>query len=312
MHSDSIQCTPSAIVSCSSSAKGSRQHRDASGSEETIPGPPLTHQLSQGIKSTPSNKLEDVTSKALQEQLDKEIPVAPLTALLKMICKMNAPEWWMIGLGLIGSMVAGAIIPLFSIFFGRIVSVFANPPEKVFPLVHPWAGLFLALATVTALATFMKVALFTISGERLTLRLRSETFHAILKQEIGWFDDQRNSTGALVTRLTNDTAQVAKASGTSLGTLLETSFGLLLALIIAFVHSWISTIMILILVPVMMAAGLLQVKVLTGHAVGYKKALENAGKLAVDSIQNIHTVASLGIEESFAKSYETESRKPYL
>ena len=50
------------------------------------------------------------------------------------------------------------------------------------------------------------------AGERLTLRLRSETFEAILKQEIGWFDDQRNSTGALVTRLSNDAAQVEGVS----------------------------------------------------------------------------------------------------
>lgn len=65
-----------------------------------------------------------------------------------------------------------------------------------------------------------------------------------------------------------------------MGTLFETSFGLLLALIIAFVHSWILTIVILGFVPIMMAAGLLQVKALTGHAVGYKKALENAGKVS--------------------------------
>ena len=151
--SDSIQSNRSAKLARSSSAKGSRQHRDAPESEETTPGPPLAHQLSQSIKSTPSNKLGDVTSKALQEQWDKEIPVAPLTALLK----KNAPEWWMIGLGLIGSTITGAVTPLFAIFFGKILGVFANPPEKVFPLVHPWAGLFLALATVTALATFMKV-----------------------------------------------------------------------------------------------------------------------------------------------------------
>eukprot|EP00731_Ephydatia_muelleri_P002268 Em0001g2268a len=197
VRSDSIRSTHSAKLARSSSTRGSKRHRDASGSEETTPAPPpLTHQQSQSNKSAPSNKIERVTSKALQEQWDKEIPVAPLTALLK----KNAPEWWMIGLGLIGSMVAGAVTPLFSIFFGRILGVFSNPPEKVFPLVHPWAGLFLALATVTASATFLKVVCFTISGERLTLRLRSETFHAILKQEIGWFDDQRNSTGALVTR----------------------------------------------------------------------------------------------------------------
>ena len=140
----------------SSSTKGSKRHRDASGSEETTPASPLTRQLSQCNTSTLSNKLKRVASKVLQEQWDKEIPVAPLTALLK----KNAPEWWMIGLGLIGSTITGAVTPLFAIFFGKILGVFANPPEKVFPLVHPWAGLFLAFATVTALATFLKVYIY--------------------------------------------------------------------------------------------------------------------------------------------------------
>ena len=58
----------------------------------------------------------------------------------------------------------------------------------------------------------LKVAFFTVSGERLTARLRSDSFHAMLKQEIGWFDDERNSTGALVTRLSNDAAQVEGVS----------------------------------------------------------------------------------------------------
>ena len=30
----------------------------------------------------------------------------------------------------------------------------------------------------------------------------------MLRQEVGWFDNQRNSSGALVTRLANDAAQV--------------------------------------------------------------------------------------------------------
>ena len=50
------------------------------------------------------------------------------------------------------------------------------------------------------------------AGERLTLRLRSETFRTMLKQEIGWHDDEKNSTGALVTRLSNDAAQVEGVS----------------------------------------------------------------------------------------------------
>eukprot|EP00731_Ephydatia_muelleri_P002337 Em0001g2337a len=288
---------------------GSKRRRNASESEENAPAAPqLSHQESRSDKPADSKKLERLTSKKLQEQWDKEIPEVPLTRIML----KNSPEWWMIALGLIGSMVSGAISPLFSIFFGKILDVFSNPPEKVFPMVHQWAGLFIALAFVTAISNLSKVVCFTVAGERLTLRLRSETFRTMLKQEIGWHDDERNSTGALVTRLSNDAAQVEGATGTRLGTLLESTFGLLLALIIAMSYSWTLTLVILGFLPIMVIAGGLRTKALTGHAVGYKKALENAGKLAVDSIQNIRTVASLSVERVFSDLYKAESKKPYI
>ena len=34
----------------------------------------------------------------------------------------------------------------------------------------------------------------------------------MLRQEIGWFDDERNSTGALTTRLASDAGQVQGVS----------------------------------------------------------------------------------------------------
>lgn len=59
---------------------------------------------------------------------------------------------------------------------------------------------------------FLQTAFFTISGENLTARLRSRSFKAMLRQEIGWFDDDKNSTGALTTRLAGDAAQVQGVS----------------------------------------------------------------------------------------------------
>ena len=61
----------------------------------------------------------------------------------------------------------------------------------------------------------------------------------------------------------------------------------------------------------MMFAGLLQLKAVAGHATNSTKALEGAGKVAVDSIENIRTVAALGIEESFFNQYKGLIRKPY-
>ena len=71
------------------------------------------------------------------------------------------------------------------------------------------------------------------------------------------------------------------------------------------------TIVILVVVPLVMVAGALQLKALTSHATSNKKQLETAGKLAVDSIEHIRTVASLTIEENFYEQYRDEVRKPY-
>ena len=45
-----------------------------------------------------------------------------------------------------------------------------------------------------------QIALVTIAGENILHRVRKRSFKAILRQDIGWFDQQQ--TGKLVTRLT--------------------------------------------------------------------------------------------------------------
>ena len=87
--------------------------------------------------------------------------------------------------------------------------------------------------------------------------------------------------------------------------------GLVLVLVIGFVYSWVLTLVVLGIVPLMMVAGVLQLKALSGYAANSKKTLENAGKVAVDSIENIRTVATLGIEESFFNKYKGLIRKPH-
>lgn len=50
--------------------------------------------------------------------------------------------------------------------------------------------------------------MFGISGENLTKKLRSDTFKAMLRQEVSWFDDPKNSVGTLCTRLSTEAAAV--------------------------------------------------------------------------------------------------------
>ena len=58
----------------------------------------------------------------------------------------------------------------------------------------------------------LQTVTLSIAGERLTVRLRINTFTAMLRQEIGWYDRRENSTGALTQRLATDASEVKGVS----------------------------------------------------------------------------------------------------
>ncbi|CAI8032913.1 ATP-dependent translocase ABCB1 [Geodia barretti] len=266
-------------------------------------------QSEEGFQHQPSFKRQFTQKQLskLQEEWDKDTPKVSILRVMK----LNAREWWIILIGVVGAAVNGCIWPAFAFLFGEILEVFALPPDEVLDEIHVWAGLFIVLGVVSGTGVFLKAACFTVSGENLTARLRSLSFRAMLRQEIGWHDDEKNSTGALTTRLANDASQVQGATGTRLGTLIETAFGLSFSLIIALVYSWILTFVILGAVPILVISGLAEATILSGHTKKNKEAIESAGKIAVDSVDNIRTVASLGLENTLFNHYAGEITRPY-
>ena len=103
----------------------------------------------------------------------------------------------------------------------------------------------------------------------------------------------------------------AQATGSRIGTLIETAVGLLIAVIIAFVFSWLLTLVILGLVPFLILAGAIHTKAVTSRVSKNKKFIENAGKIVVDSTSNIRTVASLTAEDNFFREFHRELSVPY-
>ena len=68
--------------------------------------------------------------------------------------------------------------------------------------------MFLLLGVAVGLAMCIQIAMFTVAGENLTLRMRKLAFAAMLKQEMGWFDQPTNNTGALCSRLSADASAI--------------------------------------------------------------------------------------------------------
>ncbi|XP_021353533.1 multidrug resistance protein 1-like isoform X2 [Mizuhopecten yessoensis] len=228
------------------------------------------------------------------------------------IMRMNAPEWYFIIIGCIGSIMFGAVQPAFAVLFAGILEAFASTDTEYQKReIAKYVAILVGIAVGSFIALTLQGYMFGKSGEILTMRLRSMSFKAMLRQEIAYFDDHKNNTGALTTRLATEASDVRGSSGARMGKLLENIANMGTALIISFIYGWQLTLIIIAFIPIIAAAGALEFQLLSGVAGKNKEALEGAGKVATEGIGNIRTVASLTKEETFFNLYVAGLNTPY-
>ncbi|XP_074515465.1 bile salt export pump isoform X2 [Sebastes fasciatus] len=215
-------------------------------------------------KFTPENECEDDS--------DEQVEPAPVTRILK----YNQPEWPYMLLGSLGAAVNGSVNPIYAILFSQILGTFAIADlNEQREQINGICILFCVVAVTSFFTQFLQGYAFAKSGELLTRRLRKLGFQAMLRQEIGWFDDRRNSPGALTTRLATDASMVQGATGSQIGMIVNSLTSIGASFVIAFYFSWKLTL------------------------------------VSSEALANIRTIAGLAKESSFVESYEQELKLPY-
>ncbi|CAN2389827.1 Multidrug resistance protein, partial [Pristimantis euphronides] len=263
------------------------------------------------IRRESKEELSEITKKedggAADEEQD-EGSFAPIRRILL----LSKPEWIYIGIGMIAAAIIGGLYSTFALFYSKIMGAFHE--QDLIKRVQKTDSLALILLVVglfTCIAYFITGFLFGKSEENLTMRLRSLSFKAMLRQDMAYFDDHKNAVGVLLTRLATDTSQVKEVVGRQLESLMMVLFTLITALIIAFVHGWQLTLFVLACVPLLIGAIVLKQKSMACLTSKDQKALEEAGKLMTEVVENIKTVASLAREDVFYEQYNASLSGPY-
>ncbi|XP_008276250.1 bile salt export pump isoform X2 [Stegastes partitus] len=251
----------------------------------------------------------DKSKNAIPDDEDEE-PVEP--APVARILKYNTPEWPYMLFGSIGAAINGGVNPVYSLLFSQILATFSiTDPEAQRREINGICVFFVLVGVVSFFTQMLQGYAFSKSGELLTRRLRRLGFHAMLGQEIGWFDDHRNSPGALTTRLATDASQVQGATGSQIGMIVNSLTNIGVAVIMSFYFSWKLTMLILCFLPFIALSGGFQASMLTGFAKQDKQAMETAGRISGEALNNIRTIAGLGKERNFVQMYEAQLDAPY-
>lgn len=126
------------------------------------------------------------------------------------LLELNLPEWRQAILGCVGGLLTGAVHPVYGYLVGSIAPVyFLKDQSEMREKARSYSLLLVTLSVLCFLFNLIQHYNMATTGEYLTKRIRERTLSKMLTFEVGWFDRDENSTGALCSKLAKDAAIVS-------------------------------------------------------------------------------------------------------
>jgi ATP-binding cassette subfamily B (MDR/TAP) protein 1 len=222
---------------------------------------------------------------------------------------MAHPGW--LATGFFGAAVFGAVFPCWGLMLARSQQMFyLTSPSAIRQRAGVLACYYILLsvvAVVTATLQFWGIAQV---AERVTMKLRSDMFEAILRREIGFFDKEENAIGNLTTRLANDSRLVNKCTGEVLAKQLQATFTLAIGLALGMAASYKIAFVVLACFPLSIAASAIQMQAISGQGgLGAEAENSGAGGVISTAFTNMRTVSAFSVQKKVASQYAVMTRE---
>ncbi|CAK4302697.1 unnamed protein product [Aphanomyces euteiches] len=245
--------------------------------------------------STALSKEKEASATESDTTEDVSAPDVPLSR----VWGLSRPDLTHLILGGIGAVFHGGLYPIWGVLLTKFMVIFfrldlGSHWMRVEAL--KWSLGFIGFGAALLVALTLQHHQFAVVCERLTMRVRGSSFRAVLRQDIGWFDDPKNSSGALTTRLATDSGAIRSMTAETLNVVLLYVSTLSITFAISFYYSWRMTLMVLAVVPAMAAGQALQMK-------EHQRWRRHGGALLNEAINAIRTFVSFNLKGPTTSAY---------
>ncbi|KAG6840985.1 hypothetical protein C0991_002875 [Blastosporella zonata] len=231
--------------------------------------------------------------------------------LFKRMGLLNREGWRSYFFGAIFASMTGMVYPAFGIVYAKGINGFSavTREEKRFQGDRN-ALWFFIIAILSTVSIGMQNYLFASAAARLTAKLRSLSFRAILRQDIEFFDKEENSTGSLTANLSDNPQKVNGLAGITLGAIVQAIATLIAGSVIGLAFVWKLALVGIACTPVLVSTGYIRLRVVVLKDQANKKAHEASAQLACEAAGSIRTVAALTREDDCCELYSQSLEGP--
>lgn len=208
------------------------------------------------LEATPSHKTYNVDIEAASTStLAKEGPEQRLSTsrVLGRVWSLSRKERPFIFLGILASIISGAIIIGEAFIFGHLVAALNSEVNET-STVHFYCLMFFVLAIIALLAYSASGTCFGFVSERLVARVQNLSLRKILNQDQAFFSTDGHGVHQLTAAMKSDCGALAGLSGVIVGMLCSITTSMLGGIILAHVVAWKIAVVLLAAVPVMMVS----------------------------------------------------------
>ncbi|KAH6621766.1 P-loop containing nucleoside triphosphate hydrolase protein [Boeremia exigua] len=225
-------------------------------------------------------------------------------ALVKFAWEMNAGEHKTMALGLVFSFLAGCNPAIQAIFLGNSINSLMSPGTSLGGYgINFWCWMFLMLGLVIGLFYYAQGMTLSKGSARLIGNVRQRAFAAMLRQDMEFFDGETVTSGALSSFLSSEANRLAGLSGATLGTIVNSSASIIVAVIVGCSFGWKLALVCTATIPLMLACGYFRFYALIRMEKRNKETSE-AASFACEAASSIRTVATLSLEQHLLREYQ--------
>ncbi|KAH9864441.1 hypothetical protein J1614_010375 [Plenodomus biglobosus] len=222
------------------------------------------------------------------------------------------PYALLVVLAFFAALIVGGQYSGSGLLFGNIMGTMSpcNPPDYIRSRGAFLSGMWFMLACIEFLANFTSWAVFGLISERLIYKVRNLSLQTLLRQPLQWHESEDRNPSQLLEYITKDGNSLAGFSGSIIGTLFSVLVNFVAAIVLSHAVAWRIAVVCLVMVPLLLGAGYMQLRAISRFAVKHAGAFSSSIGVTIEAVSNIKTVHALSIEDEILQTYRRSLQAP--
>uniref|UniRef100_A0A0K0FGB8 ABC transporter PGP-2 (inferred by orthology to a C. elegans protein) n=1 Tax=Strongyloides venezuelensis TaxID=75913 RepID=A0A0K0FGB8_STRVS len=239
-------------------------------------------------------------------------------------------DYFLIIMGSLAGIIQGAGLPILSIVFGNMTTIFIDiqnadwltgvpvndttttkniTKEEFEQSIYRCCMYYLGIGLLMLTTGYFQISCWEGVAERTVHKIRKKYFSSIIRQQIDWFDSGDMKTGNLSNKLSDDMERLREGLGDKISFLIQNVAGCISGICIGLYFDWQMTVVMLIFTPFIVITGSFMGKLIASRSIVEQSIYGECAEIAQETLVAIKTVHSMTGEDRQLKMYDRALEK---